>query len=85
MFLGTHYVGNDIVLSIGDGEYWKKVMGPVFIYLNSGPRRGGDLRALWADAKAQARAEAGKWPYTFPESPDFAKADERGYFPTIAP
>ncbi|XP_066357081.1 uncharacterized protein [Miscanthus floridulus] len=78
MFLGTHYVGNDIVLSVGNGEYWKKVMGPVFIYLNSGPRRGGDLRALWADAKAQARAEAGKWPYSFPESPDFAKAAERG-------
>jgi len=73
-----NYVGNDIVLSVGNGEYWKKVMGPVFIYLNSGPRRGGDLRALWADAKAQARAEAGKWPYSFPESPDFAKAAERG-------
>ncbi|XP_021321868.1 rhamnogalacturonate lyase B [Sorghum bicolor] len=78
MFLGTHYVGNDIVLSVGDGEYWKKVMGPVFIYLNSGPSRGGHVRALWDDAKAMARAEAGKWPYSFPESPDFAKADERG-------
>uniref|UniRef100_A0A804PFM8 Rhamnogalacturonan endolyase n=1 Tax=Zea mays TaxID=4577 RepID=A0A804PFM8_MAIZE len=83
MFLGTHYVGNDIVLSISGGEYWKKVMGPVFVYLNSRPRRGGiggcdHSRALWADAKAQARAEAGKWPYSFPKSPDFAKAGERG-------
>ncbi|KAJ1274020.1 hypothetical protein BS78_05G031500 [Paspalum vaginatum] len=80
IFLGTHYVGDDIVLNLGDGECWKKVLGPVFIYLNSIPttRRGGVVRALWNDAKAHARAEASKWPYSFPESPDFAKASERG-------
>uniref|UniRef100_A0A0E0MJA4 rhamnogalacturonan endolyase n=1 Tax=Oryza punctata TaxID=4537 RepID=A0A0E0MJA4_ORYPU len=77
MFLGTHYVGNDIVLKIEEGEYWKKVMGPVFIYLNSNPRRG-DLHSLWVDAKVQAEAEARKWPYSFPESPDFHKASQRG-------
>ncbi|KAF8707183.1 hypothetical protein HU200_030429 [Digitaria exilis] len=77
MFLGTHYIGDDIVLNIGDGEYWKKVMGPVFIYLNSSPKRG-DLRALWDNAKIQAQAEVSKWPYSFPRSPDFAKAGERG-------
>ncbi|KAM0877379.1 hypothetical protein ACQ4PT_035516 [Festuca glaucescens] len=77
MFLGTHYVGNDIVAKIDDGEHWKKVMGPVFIYLNSNPSRGS-FQALWEDAKAQAEAEARKWPYTFPESPDFHKAAERG-------
>uniref|UniRef100_J3N5T6 rhamnogalacturonan endolyase n=1 Tax=Oryza brachyantha TaxID=4533 RepID=J3N5T6_ORYBR len=77
MFLGTHYVGNDIVLKIEEGEYWKKVMGPVFIYLNSSPKRG-DLQALWEDAKVQAEAEASKWPYSFPGSPDFHKAEQRG-------
>uniref|UniRef100_A0A0D9XNS9 rhamnogalacturonan endolyase n=1 Tax=Leersia perrieri TaxID=77586 RepID=A0A0D9XNS9_9ORYZ len=77
MFLGIHYVGNDIVLNIEEGEYWKKVMGPVFIYLNSSPKRG-DLQALWEDAKVQAQAEASKWPYSFPESPDFHKASQRG-------
>ncbi|RLM98634.1 rhamnogalacturonate lyase-like isoform X1 [Panicum miliaceum] len=77
MFLGTHYIGNDIVLNLGDGEYWKKVLGPVFIYLNSNPKNG-NLRALWDDAKAQAQAEVGKWPYSFPGSPDFAKAGDRG-------
>nr|XP_015615999.1 probable rhamnogalacturonate lyase B [Oryza sativa Japonica Group] len=77
MFLGTHYVGNDIVLKIEEGEYWKKVMGPVFIYLNSNPRRG-DLHSLWVDAKVQAEVEARKWPYSFPESPDFHKAGQRG-------
>uniref|UniRef100_A0A0A9A2W2 Rhamnogalacturonan endolyase n=1 Tax=Arundo donax TaxID=35708 RepID=A0A0A9A2W2_ARUDO len=78
MFLGTHYIGKSIVLKVDDGEYWKKVLGPVFIYLNSSPKSGKDPRALWEDAKAQAQAEAGKWPYSFPESPDFPKADERG-------
>ncbi|RCV36705.1 hypothetical protein SETIT_8G003600v2 [Setaria italica] len=77
MFLGTHYIGDDIVLNIGGGEYWKKVLGPVFIYLNSSPKHG-DLRALWQDAKAQAQTEVSKWPYSFPKSPDFAKAGKRG-------
>ncbi|GJN04388.1 hypothetical protein PR202_ga21935 [Eleusine coracana subsp. coracana] len=76
MFLGTHYVGKYIVLQVDDGEYWKKVLGPVFIYLNSSPVR--DLRALWEDAKVQAQTEARKWPYNFLASPDFPKEDERG-------
>ncbi|TVU03753.1 hypothetical protein EJB05_50690 [Eragrostis curvula] len=67
----------NMVLNIKDGEYWKKVMGPVFIYLNKSPNRG-DLRALWDDAKAQAQAEVSKWPYSFPMSKDFAKAAQRG-------
>ncbi|KAF7088578.1 hypothetical protein CFC21_091671 [Triticum aestivum] len=77
MFHGRHYVGDDIVARIGDGEQWKKVMGPVFVYLNSNSEKG-DPRALWEDAKAAAQAEAKKWPYSFPESPDFNKAGERG-------
>ncbi|TVU50724.1 hypothetical protein EJB05_02111 [Eragrostis curvula] len=77
VFFGTHYMGKDMVLNIKDGEYWKKVMGPVFIYLNKSPKRG-DPRALWDDAKAQAQAEVSKWPYSFPVSKDFAKAAERG-------
>ncbi|GJN22688.1 hypothetical protein PR202_gb10282 [Eleusine coracana subsp. coracana] len=51
IFLGTHYIGNEIVLNLVDGEYWKK-----------------------------AQSEVRKWPYSFPESKDFAKASdsERG-------
>ncbi|KAI4979134.1 hypothetical protein ZWY2020_015887 [Hordeum vulgare] len=75
MFMGTHYIGNDMMAKIEAGEHWKKVMGPVFIYLNSNPQHG----ALWEDAKAQAEVEASKWPYSFPESPDFHKAGERGF------
>ena len=78
VFQGTHYVGDGIVARIKDGEYWKKVMGPVFVYLNSNPAAKGDPRALWEDAKKAAEAESAKWPYSFPESPDFHKAGERG-------
>lgn len=74
MFMGTHYVGKYMVANINDGEAWKKVLGPVFIYLNSGPSRG----ELWEDAKARARAEAASWPYSFLASPEFPKAAERG-------
>ncbi|VAI42273.1 hypothetical protein VPH35_102887 [Triticum aestivum] len=77
MFMGTHYIGKDMVAKIEAGEHWKKVMGPVFIYLNSNPQRGG-FQALWEDAKAQAEVEASQWPYSFPLSPDFHRAGERG-------
>ncbi|KAL6659129.1 hypothetical protein ACP70R_003169 [Stipagrostis hirtigluma subsp. patula] len=80
VFLGPHYIGKDIVVKVEKGEYWKKVLGPVFVYLNRCPPKPerGHLRTLWEDAKAQAQAEANRWPYSFPESPDFAKAHERG-------
>ncbi|CAL4987968.1 unnamed protein product [Urochloa decumbens] len=78
MFFGTHYVGKYMVFKIDIGESWKKVLGPVFVYLNSSPNRGNNLQALWEDAKAQAQAEARNWPYSFLASPDFPKADERG-------
>jgi rhamnogalacturonan endolyase len=77
VFHGSHYVGDGIVARVKDGEQWKKVLGPVFVYLNSNPAKG-EPRALWEDAKATAEAEAAKWPYSFPESPDFHKAAERG-------
>ncbi|TVU40659.1 hypothetical protein EJB05_14128, partial [Eragrostis curvula] len=59
VFLGSHYVGRNMVVKFEDGEYWKKVLGPVFIYLNS--KQGPDNKtALWGDAKAQAQAEVNK-------------------------
>ena len=86
MFLGPHYVGKDMIINFDEGEYWKKVLGPVFVYLNSGHHllhaagsNDDDVNNhLWEDAKAQAQAEVCKWPYSFPGSPDFAKAGERG-------
>lgn len=50
MFHSSHYAGKDLIPRFEPGEYWKKVFGPVFIYLNSVPY-GGDPRWLWEDAK----------------------------------
>ncbi|KAF3790210.1 Rhamnogalacturonate lyase [Nymphaea thermarum] len=76
MFLSTHYAGDDLVPKFRDGEPWKKVFGPVFIYLNSGMVGSDSL--LWQDAKSQMILEVQSWPYDFPASADFPTADERG-------
>ncbi|KAK1307718.1 hypothetical protein QJS10_CPA09g00741 [Acorus calamus] len=50
MFHGTHYIGDDIVSSFANGEAWRKVYGPVFVYLNS-TRSVNNAYDLWLDAK----------------------------------
>ncbi|MED6216759.1 hypothetical protein PIB30_010789 [Stylosanthes scabra] len=77
MFLSGHYAGQDLNPKFKDGEPWKKVFGPVFIYLNSGPV-GDDPHWLWEDAKIQMMNEVQSWPYSFPASEDFPKSDQRG-------
>lgn len=52
MFMSAHYAGVDLVPKFRNGEYWKKVFGPVFIYLNSA-MDDTDPRVLWEDAKLQ--------------------------------
>ncbi|KAJ3684371.1 hypothetical protein LUZ61_013535 [Rhynchospora tenuis] len=74
VFIGDHYIGNDIHFRLQYGEYWKKTLGPVFIYLNSNSNRN----LLWQDAKAQMRKEVLSWPYSFPASKDFLKPYQRG-------
>ncbi|KAK6125863.1 hypothetical protein DH2020_040389 [Rehmannia glutinosa] len=59
-----------------DGEPWKKVFGPVFVYLNSDA--GNNPTTLWEDAKKQMSIETKKWPYDFPLSKDFPSANQRG-------
>ncbi|KAL8145397.1 uncharacterized protein LOC141706961 [Apium graveolens] len=77
VFLSGHYAGDDLCPKIGQGEYWKKVFGPVFIYLNSA-MNGNDPRTLWDDAKNQMMIEVQSWPYNFPASDDFPSSDKRG-------
>ncbi|KAI7741688.1 hypothetical protein M8C21_007229 [Ambrosia artemisiifolia] len=77
VFVGAHYAGDDQVPKFGQGEPWKKVFGPVFIYLNSSVC-GQDPLTLWDDAKRQMVAEVNSWPYSFPASEDFPKSHERG-------
>ncbi|KAJ4836293.1 hypothetical protein Tsubulata_008025 [Turnera subulata] len=77
MFTGMHYAGRDLNTKYRNGEPWKKVFGPVFVYLNSNARVG-DHQALWNDAKRQMSIEERSWPYKFVESPDFPPPNQRG-------
>lgn len=52
MFLSAHYTGDELSPKFAQGEAWKKVFGPVFIYLNSA-MEVGDALTLWDDAKQQ--------------------------------
>ena len=52
MFLSAHYAGEDLVLKLNPDEPWKKVFGPIFMYLNS-VTDGDDPLHLWEDAKNQ--------------------------------
>ncbi|KAL6578427.1 hypothetical protein OROMI_010755 [Orobanche minor] len=52
MFVSAHYGGEDLVVRLGEGEAWKKVFGPVFVYLNSAVQ-GANPLSLWEDAKLQ--------------------------------
>ncbi|CAN1787472.1 Rhamnogalacturonate lyase [Linum perenne] len=73
MFTSTHYAGKDLNTAYRNGEPWKKVLGPVFVYLNS-----GDTSTLWRDAKQQMHTEVKSWPYDFVNSEDFPTALQRG-------
>ncbi|GKB78623.1 probable rhamnogalacturonate lyase B, partial [Tanacetum coccineum] len=77
MFVSAHYGGSDLVIKFDEGEQWKKVFGPVFMYLNSNSK-GEDPLTLWKDAKNQMLKEVGKWPYSFPASTDFHQGEKRG-------
>lgn len=54
MFLSSHYAGDDLTPKFQAGEEWKKVFGPVFIYVNS-LIEGLDPLLLWEEAKLQVR------------------------------
>lgn len=67
----SHYGGAEV--SVEEGEYWQKVIGPFAIYMTS----GADHDAIYADAKAQGAKEAAKWPYKWVDTPAYAKPSER--------
>ncbi|XP_076933802.1 uncharacterized protein LOC143599825 [Bidens hawaiensis] len=77
MFFSTHYAGPDLGMKFRDGEPWKKVFGPVFIYLNSVTTEESPL-SLWDDAKLEMLAHTESWPYLFPNSSDYPHAHQRG-------
>lgn len=67
----SHYGGATV--QVEQGEFWEKVIGPFVLYLNE----GGNHADLYADARAEAAREAGKWPYSWVDSPAYAKKDAR--------
>lgn len=67
----SHYGG--AVVDVAEGEHWSKVIGPFFLYVNS----GDEPQALYGDARAQAAKEAAKWPYGWVESADYPKREQR--------
>ncbi|KAK9670707.1 hypothetical protein RND81_13G219500 [Saponaria officinalis] len=77
MLHSTHYAGKNLSMIFKSGEPWNKVFGPYFVHLNSFTPKA-DPRTLWTSAKAQMVEEVNKWPYSFPSSNDFPKANLRG-------
>ncbi|KAG7033955.1 rhiE, partial [Cucurbita argyrosperma subsp. argyrosperma] len=77
MFHGTHYIGEDIITHIKEGEAWRKVFGPVLVYLNS-TSDVSEAHNLWIDAKEQRMLEETAWPYNFVSSSFYFKENERG-------
>jgi rhamnogalacturonan endolyase len=64
----SHYGGAEA--NIAAGEAWEKIVGPMFIYANTGQ----DPQAIYEDAKSRAAAEAAKWPYEWLQGADYPKA-----------
>ncbi|KAH9611925.1 hypothetical protein KSS87_014543 [Heliosperma pusillum] len=78
MFHSAHYAGADVTMKFQEGEPWKKVFGPYYVYLNS-VSADTDIQTLWGDAKHQMAQEVRSWPYEFPSSVNFPKSVQRGF------
>ncbi|XP_004288872.1 PREDICTED: rhamnogalacturonate lyase B-like [Fragaria vesca subsp. vesca] len=79
IFHSTHYSGEELILQFGTNEPWKKVLGPVFFYLNSLVNgTTNPIQRLWEDAKQEMNDEVERWPYDFPASKDFLSPKQRG-------
>lgn len=52
IFITSHYAGEDLLVKFEKGEEWKKVLGPVCIYLNS-EQGAATADSLWKNAKQQ--------------------------------
>ncbi|XP_062118429.1 rhamnogalacturonate lyase B-like [Humulus lupulus] len=78
VFLSCHYVGKDLMVKLEKGETWRKVFGPISIYLNSVSNNPNPHSLLWDNAKSQAEEEVAKWPYSFIDSKDYPLSNQRG-------
>lgn len=55
--MSTHYAGEDLAIKFKNGEPWKKVIGPAFVYLNSDVAAKKNPSILWEDAKKRVCIE----------------------------
>ncbi len=67
----SHYGG--AVVDVAKGEHWTKVIGPFLLYMNT----GATPQQMFDDAKAQAKKETAKWPYSWVAGVDYPQASER--------
>ncbi|KAI9111331.1 hypothetical protein K1719_017021 [Acacia pycnantha] len=77
MYMSIHLAGKDLVMEFQEGETYKKVFGPVFMYLNS-ISSDVNTQTLWQDAVQQTFKEVKSWPYDFPKSQDYIPPPKRG-------
>ncbi|HTR40126.1 MAG TPA: polysaccharide lyase family protein [Pseudomonadales bacterium] len=68
---GSHYGGS--ICNVAATDDWTKVIGPFFIYCNSGDSHD----ALWKDALQHVQVEASAWPYDWVEGVDYPHKAER--------
>ena len=78
--MDTGEVGMGSDGNLAAGEIWNKTMGPWFMYFNSTSTTGtaAAANALFTDAKNQATAEAGAWPYSWFNQQGYVGASGRG-------
>ncbi|KAL5063332.1 hypothetical protein RYX36_025069 [Vicia faba] len=77
MFVSTHYAGKEVTMAFEEGETYKKVFGPVFVYLNTDSSQN-DNSTLWSDAVKQLSKQVQSWPYDFAKSQDYFPPNQRG-------
>ncbi|KAG9133608.1 hypothetical protein Leryth_023099 [Lithospermum erythrorhizon] len=80
MFHSSHYIGNDMLTQFQEGETWRKVLGPIFVYLNT-TSDASKAHNLWSDAKKQRIFEESVWPYDFLSTPYYLEAKDRSLIP----
>ncbi len=67
----SHYGGGGV--DVAQGEAWTKVVGPFLLYCNT----GNNPQTIWADAIAQQKREAAKWPYDWVSGVDYTPKEQR--------
>jgi rhamnogalacturonan endolyase len=71
-WLSFHFGG--VAIAIGQDEDWQKVIGPYYVYCNSGATPDD----MWHDALARAAVEKKEWPYDWAKMDGYANAQDRG-------